>query len=53
MGTGSRAGQPAAGGEPPPGPGTPGLPELEGRNAGRKYTAERALLEAKAMADKR
>jgi Protein of unknown function (DUF3017) len=30
----------------------PGLPELEGRNAGRKYTAERALLEANAMADK-
>ena len=30
----------------------PGSPELEGTNGGQKYTAERALLEAKAMADK-
>ena len=50
MGTGSRAGQPAGGGEPPPGPGT-GLPEPEGRNRGRKYTAERALLEETPMTD--
>ena len=31
----------------------PGSPELEGTNGGQKYTAERALLEAEAMADKR
>jgi hypothetical protein len=30
----------------------PGSPELDGTNGGQKYTAERALLEAKAMADK-
>ena len=41
----------AAGREMPPGPG-PGSPELEGTNGGQKYTAERALVEANAMADK-
>jgi hypothetical protein len=35
----------------PPGPGA-GSPELEGTNGGQKYTAERAPLEATAMADK-
>jgi hypothetical protein len=48
----ARPAQLAAAGELPPGPGTPGSPEPEGTNGGRKYTAERALLEADAMAAK-